>query len=45
LANDGEKWEYNGTVQQLFIGFKKAYDLVRGELLYNTLTDLGYQQN
>jgi hypothetical protein len=31
------KWEYNGTVHQLFIDFKKAYDSVRREVLYNTL--------
>jgi hypothetical protein len=24
-----KKWEYNGTVHQLFIDFKKAYDSVR----------------
>jgi hypothetical protein len=29
------KWEYNGTVHQLFIDFKKAYDSVRREVLYN----------
>jgi hypothetical protein len=28
-----EKWEYNGTVHQLFIDFKKAYDSVRREVL------------
>jgi hypothetical protein len=26
-----KKWEYNGTVHQLFIDFKKAYDLIRRE--------------
>jgi hypothetical protein len=31
-----KKWEYNGTVHQLFIDFKKAYDSVRREVLYNT---------
>jgi hypothetical protein len=31
------KWEYNETVQQLFIDFKKAYDSVRREVLYNSL--------
>jgi hypothetical protein len=30
-----KKWEYNGTVHQLFIDFKKAYDSVRREALYN----------
>jgi hypothetical protein len=29
------KWEYNETVHQLFIDFKKAYYSVRRELLYN----------
>jgi hypothetical protein len=28
------KWQYNGTVHQLFIDFKKAYDSVRREELY-----------
>jgi hypothetical protein len=29
------KWEYNETVNQLFIDFKKACDSVRREGLYN----------
>jgi hypothetical protein len=32
-----KKWEYNGAVHQLFIDFKKAYDSVRREALYNIL--------
>jgi len=32
-----KKWEYNETVYQLFIDFKKAYDSVRREVLYNVL--------
>jgi hypothetical protein len=32
-----KKWEYNGTVHQLFIDFKKACDSVKGEVLYNIL--------
>jgi hypothetical protein len=28
-----KKWEYNGTVHQLFIDFKKAYDSVKREVL------------
>jgi hypothetical protein len=28
-----KKWEYNETVYQLFIYFKKAYDSVRREVL------------
>jgi hypothetical protein len=31
-----KKWEYNEEVHQLFIDFKKAYDSVRREVLYNT---------
>jgi sorting nexin-29 len=34
-------WEYNDTVYQLFIYFKKAYDSVRREVLYNILKELG----
>jgi hypothetical protein len=36
-----KKWEYNGTVLQLFIDFKKAYDSVRKEVLYNIVTESG----
>jgi sorting nexin-29 len=36
-----KKWEYNGTVYQLFIDFKKAYDSVRREALYNILIEFG----
>jgi hypothetical protein len=36
-----EKWEYNGTVHQLFIDFKKAYDSVKREVLYNILLEFG----
>jgi hypothetical protein len=32
---EGEKREYNETVDQLFKGFKKAYDSVRREVLHN----------
>jgi hypothetical protein len=35
------KWEYNGTVHQLFIDFKKAYDSVRREVLYSILIEFG----
>jgi sorting nexin-29 len=34
-----KRWEYNGTVYQLFIDFKKAYDSVRREVLYNILIE------
>jgi hypothetical protein len=36
-----KKWEYNGMVHQLFIDFKKAYDLIKGEALYNILLEFG----
>jgi hypothetical protein len=36
-----KKWEYNGKVHQLFIDFKKAYDSVRREVLYNILIEFG----
>jgi hypothetical protein len=36
-----EKWEYSETVHQLFIDFKKAYDSVRREVLYNILIEFG----
>ncbi|KAJ4433986.1 hypothetical protein ANN_16305 [Periplaneta americana] len=37
----GEKWEYMGTVYQLFIDFKKAYDSVKREVLFNILIEFG----
>jgi hypothetical protein len=37
----GEKWEYNGTVHQLFTDFKQAYKLVRREVLYNIFIEFG----
>jgi hypothetical protein len=33
--------EYNGTVYQLFIDFRKVYDSVRREVLYNILIEFG----
>ena len=36
-----KRWEYKEAVQQLFIGFKKAYDSVRREVLYNILIEFG----
>jgi sorting nexin-29 len=41
LADTREKWEYNGTVHQLFIDFRKAYDSVKREILYNILLEFG----
>ncbi|KAJ4436108.1 hypothetical protein ANN_18735 [Periplaneta americana] len=40
-ANNGEKWEYKGTAHQLFIDFKKAYDSVKREVLYDILIEFG----
>jgi hypothetical protein len=37
-----KKWEYNETVHQLFVDFKKAYDSVRREVLYNIHIEYGY---
>jgi hypothetical protein len=36
-----KKWEYNRMVHQLFIAFKKAYDSVKREVLYNILLQFG----
>jgi hypothetical protein len=36
-----KKWEYNETVHQIFIDFKKAYDSVMREVLYNILIECG----
>jgi hypothetical protein len=37
----GKKWEYNGTVHQLFLNFKKVYDSVKREVLYNIQLEFG----
>jgi hypothetical protein len=34
-------WEYNGKVHHLFIDFKKAYDSIRREILYNNIIEFG----
>ena len=36
-----KKWEYNGTVHQLYLDFKKAYDSVKREKLYSILLEFG----
>jgi hypothetical protein len=36
-----KKWEYNETINQIFIDFKKAYDSVRREVLYSILIGCG----
>jgi hypothetical protein len=40
-SNTWEKWENSEVKHQLFIDFKKAYDSVRGEVLYNILVEFG----
>ncbi|KAJ4451080.1 hypothetical protein ANN_02518 [Periplaneta americana] len=39
--DNGEKLEYKGTVHQLFIDLKKAYDSVKREVLYDILIEFG----
>jgi hypothetical protein len=34
-----KKWDYNESVHQLFIDFKKAYDSVRRDAMYNILIE------
>jgi hypothetical protein len=36
-----KRWEYNGTVHQLLVDFKKVHDSVKREVLYNILTGFG----
>jgi len=36
-----KKWEYNEAVHQLFLDFKRAYDSVRTEILYNIIIEFG----
>ncbi|KAJ4427756.1 hypothetical protein ANN_25409 [Periplaneta americana] len=36
-----KKWEYKGTVHQLFVDFKKAYNSVKREVLYDILIEFG----
>jgi hypothetical protein len=41
LSDTGEKWENSERVRHPFIDFKGAYDLVRREVLYNSLIEFG----
>jgi hypothetical protein len=36
-----KKWEYNETVHQLFVDFKKAYDSIGKEVLYGAVIEFG----
>jgi hypothetical protein len=41
LSDTGQKVEYNETEHQVFTDFKKAYESVRREVLYNILIEFG----
>jgi hypothetical protein len=36
-----KEWKYNGTVHQLYMDFKKAFDSVKGEVLSNIMLEFG----
>jgi hypothetical protein len=36
-----KRWEYNVTVCQVFVDFKKVYDSVRKEVLHSILIEFG----
>jgi hypothetical protein len=38
---EGKRGDYNGIIHLLFTDFKKAYDSVMKEVLYNILTEFG----
>jgi hypothetical protein len=39
-----KKWDFNGTVHQLFIDFKKAYDSIK-RFIYNIPLEFGIPKN
>jgi len=44
-SNTWEKWEYNEAVHKLLVDFKKVYDSVRREALYDILIEFGIPRN
>jgi hypothetical protein len=36
-----KEWEFNGTVLQVFVGFRKAHNSFKREVLYSILTEFG----
>jgi hypothetical protein len=40
-----KKWEYNGTVHQPFVYFKKTFDLFRMAVLYGIIIEFGIPGN
>jgi hypothetical protein len=36
-----KKWEYNETVHQLLVDFKKVYDSVKRKVWYNIIIEFG----
>jgi hypothetical protein len=41
VRNWRKKWEYNGTIRQLFIDLRRPMTRVRREILYSILTEFG----
>jgi hypothetical protein len=40
-SDTGKEWEENGRARQQFVDFKKAYDSLRREVLYNIPIEFG----
>jgi hypothetical protein len=40
-SDTGKKGKYNETVHQLFVDFKKAYDSIKREVLYDIVIKFG----